>query len=78
MRGEGKYYDIEGSKGETHNVRLAFDDDGNFMKYESSCPCLFGSTYRWAKGNENKLCDHIKKAYKNYQNEKIYKKQSTN
>lgn len=72
MIGNGKYYNIEGSKGKIHNVRLAFDD-GNFLREESSCPCDFGSTYRWMDKNKGKLCDHIKKAYKKYQNEKTYK-----
>ena len=69
MEGNGIYHNIEGSKGEVHNVRLAFDDDGNFMSNASSCPCNFGSTYRWMEKNKDKLCTHIKQAYKKHQNE---------
>ena len=71
MKGNGKYFDIEGS-GEVHNVRLSFDDNGNFLASGSSCPCDFGSTYRWIEKNKDKLCTHIKQAYKKYQNEKVY------
>lgn len=71
MDGNGIYFNIEGSDGEIHNVRLAFDDNGNFMKFESSCPCAFGSTYRWMEKNKDKSCSHIKQAYKKYQNGKI-------
>jgi hypothetical protein len=77
MKGNGKYYDIEDGK-EMYNVRLAFDDKGYFMKDESSCPCKFGSWDRWTKKNKGKQCDHVKEAYKLYQNEKTYKKEIPN
>jgi len=46
---------------EIYSVLLTYDDEGNIILSKSSCTCIFGSYYRFARfwRRQNKLCRHM-------------------
>jgi len=56
-----------------HGVTLVFSDDGEFIPEASNCTCIWGSWYRWRKKNKTVMCQHIKKAFDEYELQELTK-----